>query len=373
MPCDGMEDGSSTPVPGNYGGGTYKTGSVDDHGNERAAHEGAASDLAALEGGILLDYLRATVPDREDIRAQLREWLGTWSQRDRGWRGWYNLSWEVLDGGLVAACSDPDRAAVEGILIDLPGRACAALGNNLPVFFLWCLENGHITRADYAIDDRAGLLTRDRILECEAAGGLVTRWQNPITEVCKHKHGKLQGWTLYLGSRDGEAMVRIYDKAAQQAVTGPWVRFEFETKGELAHALAKEYFETGAEAVIGQINRRVRFAVPDAGDSNQRRWEACDWWLAFLGSVQQGPALCAGEKVETTVARMRRFVDRQAGPALAAVLEADGDWLWLVKLVESGKGRWRSKHLGALAMAKEVERDRARGMRTGGQGAVAAV
>lgn len=351
-----MEEASSGsdfhPRPGNYVGGTYKVAGLD---GDQGQHEAQAGDVASVAGSVLLDYLRATVPDTADNRAALQAMLGVWTPRDRGWRGWYDVSWEVLDGGLVAACMDPARAAVQGILVDLPGRACASLGNDLPAFFVWCCEVGHITRADYALDDRAGLLTRDRILDCEAAGGLVSRWQTPLTEVCQRKRGKLAGWTLYLGSREGEAMMRFYDKAAQQGLEGVhWVRCELETKGDLADSLARQYLADGAAAVVGQINRRVRFAEQpdDQADSNSRRWEACAWWTQFLGSIDQGPALCAGERVKATIERMREHVERQAGPALAAILEADGNRLWLSRMVQESRERWRSKHKAAIELAK---------------------
>lgn len=350
----------STPGAGNYGGGTYTVGAeVANEAAEVAAHEALASDLTARRGGILLDYLRASLPDQEGVWEALRGFLGVFTERGRGWHGWYDRSWEVLDGGLVAACSDPDRARTQGVLVDLPGRACAALGDDLPGFFLWCFETGHIARADYAIDDRQGLLTRERVLECVASGGLVSRWQG-VSEVSKHKGGKRDGWTIYLGAREGEAMVRIYDKAAQLGLSEQLVRFEFETKGEFAHALAAEYWQEGAAAVVGQINRRMRFAIPDPGDSNKRRWLPCTWWVELLGTVDQGRALCPGEKVQATIGQMRQFVERQAAPALAAVVAADGGRAWLDQLVVKGRDRWRSKHMGAVALAEAErgERDR---------------
>lgn len=370
------ETGAKSPRSGNYGGGTYIVGEklancerselggrgVGDLGDgELSEHEGRASDLAALDGRILLDYLRVTVQDCEAMRNMLRGFLGVWFDRGRGWRGWYDQSWDILDGGIVAACSDPDRAKTERLLVDLPGRACAALGDDLPLFFLWCVENGHITRADYAIDDRAGRLTRERVLDAQATGGLVTRWQNPMTEISQHQGGEVCGWTLYLGARSGEAMVRIYDKAAQQGVAGPWVRFELETKGKLAGALAREYFESGSQAVIGQINRRIRFAVPSGADSNRWRWLPADWWAGFLGSVEPGPALCPGERVVMTLVGMRSYLESQAAPCLAAVLEVDGgDSTWLDGLRADGKRRWHSKHENAIARAREAEVSSAR-------------
>jgi hypothetical protein len=340
------------PPLGNYGGSTYTVTGKLPEDDEITRHEGQASPLASQAGGILLDYCRCRLSDTPAIRRELRQWVGAMTERKQGWRGWYDRSWTVLEGGIVAACSDPKRAAIEGLLVDLPGRACACLGEDLPGFLLWCTERGRMTRADFAIDDRAGLLTRDRILEAEAGGGMVTRWRNPMTDINQRELGKVVSWTLYLGDRAGECIIRFYDKAAQQGVEGPWVRCELETKGGLADALCREYFDQGGGAIIGQINRRLRFVVPIPGDSNNRRWPAVAWWVAFLGTVQPGRSLLAGEKPKTTVESMRHYVEVQAGPGLAAVLEHDGDWLWLKDLVDKGRDRWQPKHIAAIEAAK---------------------
>jgi len=99
-----------------------------------SAHEGQASDLAARPGAMLLDYVRATLPDDPETRAALAEWVGPAQVRAQGWRGWYDSSATVLDGGLIAWCRDPERAEVQGLLVDLPGRACACLGERLVPF-----------------------------------------------------------------------------------------------------------------------------------------------------------------------------------------------------------------------------------------------
>ena len=51
-----------------------------------ATHEAQTSDLAARPGALMLDYLRARLPDDEDTRAALRGWVGQWQVRGIGWR-----------------------------------------------------------------------------------------------------------------------------------------------------------------------------------------------------------------------------------------------------------------------------------------------
>lgn len=377
--------GGIEPPPGNNGGSTYTVGAklsqsggkgdirkiygglaytvrgklsgadsgpspLDD--GEFFQHEAQTSPLAAEAGGILLDYLRCRLPDTPATWAFLREYLGALTERERGWRGWYDRSWAVLEGGIVAACSDSTRAAIEGVLVDLPGRACGSLGECLPLFLLLCTERGKITRADFAIDDRSGLLSRDRILAAEAAAGVVTRWRKAISEVHSLESGRSVGWTFYFGDRAGDSMIRIYDKASEQGVAGPWVRCELETKSKLADAICRAYFDRGGAAIIGQINRRLRFAFPAAADSNRWRWPALPWWAEFLESVQPGPSLLPGKKPELTIEGMRSYLVRQVAPTLATVLQHDDCYDLVIQLEAEGRKRQNSRHLAALEAAK---------------------
>ncbi len=300
----------------------------------------------------MLDYLRVRLPDRRAVWEQLGSWLGAMTARGFGWKGWYDQSWMVLDGGLVAACSDRERGDVEGILVDLPGRACGAMGERLVPFLSWALSvGGKVTRADFALDDRRGLLSRERILNAEAAGRLVTRWQG-LNYIEDRKRGEVTGWTIYIGSRQSEAFCRVYDKAAEQNVRGHWVRLELECKGKLADALAREALECGASAVVGQVTRRIRF-VKDGTDSNKRRREVEDWWLEFVGDVMPGASLVCGEKPEATIESMQFWVERQAAPTLAAIMSAKGgDVDWMLAMVRRGRSRLRPKHRAAMAVAE---------------------
>lgn len=62
---------------------------------------------------------------------------------------------------------------------------------------------------------------------------------------CDKKNRKVQeivaktGHTIYIGSRESERMVRIYDKGAQQKVDYLWTRLEMEYKGDVAAQMAR--------------------------------------------------------------------------------------------------------------------------------------
>jgi hypothetical protein len=348
---------AGNPRRGNYGGSTYKHLHEAESGPEMdaasmAAHEAQTSALAARRGEFMLDYLRARVPDNAGVWRELRGWLGIMTARPFGWRGWYDESYTVLDGGIVAACRDKERGEVEGILIDLPGRACAGLGTRLAPFLRWCLEVGNVTRADFALDDREGLITLPRILEADVSGAIVTRWRG-FTLLQNRERGRVAGWTCYFGSRQSQAFVRIYDKAAEQGCDGMhWVRFELECKGAFADALCREYFKRGSVAIVEQVNRRFRIVEPQAGDGNRWRWPVAGWWLAFIGSVQPGVSLLAGEKQETTIESLAGWLENQAGPSLYALVAARG-MEPVGDMLGRCKNRLKSKHYAAIAHDKQ--------------------
>jgi len=336
------------PMTGNYMGATYTT--------ERE-HEAQTSALAARPGAMMLDYLRARLPDDEATWRSLSAWLGPMTSRGCGWRGWYSDSAIVLDGGVIAWCESAQRQKTWGVLVDLPGRACAALGDRLIPFLRWVLDaGGHVTRCDFAIDDRQGYLTLERILDADCNGGIVSRWRG-LTVLQNRQRGKVIGWTVYIGSRSSEAMIRIYDKAGEQRrrgkdVPGHWVRLELECHQDFADALSRDYFARGSIAVVEQINRRLRFIVPSESDSNRWRAPAADWWEAFLGTVAPGESLLCGEMPECTVERLARYVERQAGPAMATVVTADGGDLGRVlDMLSRSVYRLKPKHKAALALA----------------------
>ena len=341
------DDDDCTPPHGNYGGLTYRTGLT------LAEHEGQSSGLASRPGGMLLDYLRAVLPDTRETWEALDVWLGERTARVFGWHNWYSHSAMVLDGGLVAWCDDKEQAERQGVLVDLPGKACAYLGDRLIPFLEWCLESGHITRADYAVDDFSGLITPDKVYTALESDTVVRRFR----EYARIQNGGVRrGYTVYIGKRSASSIVRVYDKAAEQGIDRTWCRFEYETKGPFADRLAREYFLQGADAIIGQVNRRLRFCEPSPGDSNKRRWVTSPWWKKFIGSLERGPSLACGEKPQCTVSSMAAWLESQAGPTLAAIMRADGgDLSRLSGIIDRGQYRLKAKHYAALALI-EAER-----------------
>lgn len=345
---------------GNYVGASYISRQLDWReldGVSVAEHEAQSSELASPAGAVMIDYLRVTLPDSPESWAALDAWLGERQGRASGWRGWYDRSGMVLDGGLVASCSDPDAAERQGVLVDLPGRACASMGDRLLPFLRWAWATGHVVRLDPAIDDHSGNLTPKRVKAAWDAGDAATRWQSCTSLEKTAKGGKLLGHTVYLGSRSSECMVRVYDKALEQRTTDgkPWARLELECKGKLAHAIAGAMLEdlgAAGQVVLEQLNRRLRFTEGGHSDSNRRRRRVAAWWSAFVGYLERGPGLVQGRVPEcTTIVTMGAWVEKAAGPTLAALVTADGGDLGAVLgILYRARSRMKPRHRAAIAL-----------------------
>lgn len=308
------------------------------------------------KGLVVMDWLRLVFPDRPEVREDLWRWFPEREPRRGSFFGVYDRSWWLPGMGIFADCTDRERAEVQGVIVDLPAQALGLLGARLGDYVKWAVSvGGRASRVDWAIDDYEGRITRERLRACEDGGGILTRWRETGWRTSR-KGGQPSGWTFTMGSRQSEAYLRIYDKKLQQGGTDRphWVRVELECKGALAPALLGEVLERGGVAVVEQLNRRVRFVEPGEGQ-NRARWRACPWWEALMGTLRRGAALVARPRLVDTLAGMLEVLERQAGPMMATVVQADGGAIdALIDIVRRSVSRMGVRHWGAVQAAAMV-------------------
>jgi len=93
---------------------------------------------------------------------------------------------------------------------------------------------GRFTRLDIAKDVRGISIDLDGVYKAISAGKT-----KGTARSFSQMHSPNGGNTIYVGSRESERFVRIYDKAAQMGLIGEqWKRFEIECKGMVARAMA---------------------------------------------------------------------------------------------------------------------------------------
>lgn len=122
-----------------------------------------------------------------------------------------------------------------------------------------CLDaGGSVSRLDLAKDFTEGQTDYEAVyksLEQGLGGG-----QSRKISKMQNSEG---GYTIYVGSRQSERFLRLYDKAAEQNIPGAlWARLEVETKGMVARAVTTSIVNTGDFA--GVFDNVVLGMVGDA-------------------------------------------------------------------------------------------------------------
>lgn len=143
-----------------------------------------------------------------------------------------------------------------GINIMFSGRAMNELySNNVDVKELlryFKQEKFTYTRLDLAIDVRDVKIDIVSLMDCEHTGSA-----NNDPELYMKGPKARGGATIYVGARQSEKFLRIYDKAKEQKLNDVlWTRFEIEMKGRTATKIAYQLCEMTYEE-CGKVTQQM--------------------------------------------------------------------------------------------------------------------
>jgi hypothetical protein len=148
----------------------------------------------------------------------------------------------------------------------------------------WVVMNAKkISRLDLAIDvfdkraDPADILASWKAGELVTPARLVqdfTTWSKDITGHKTHAS------TIYVGARGSERMLRVYDKAKQLGVPGPWTRIELQLRDRRAQMIARQ-------CLGGGIQRVAQAAIREFCDVRKLGW----WFDALRGPIIHFPSI----------------------------------------------------------------------------------
>jgi phage replication initiation protein len=183
-------------------------------------------------------------------------------------------------------------------------------------------ESYNLTRLDIAYDDREGLLDLN-LIERE------TELENYISKIQDYEihKTKRKGKTVYLGSKDSEKFIRIYDKAKERGREdeGHWVRLELVLKKKYAGVfLDMMVLRTVGETFAGVVDNFIRYVTVNESDTNKSRWPTAKWWQDFIGDAER-ISLYRAPGTEYNISKMKEYVYGQAGAAAGALLEIEGE------------------------------------------------
>lgn len=201
--------------------------------------------------------------------------------------------------------------------------------NVLPLFCKWVLEHGHFTRLDFAIDDiGCRFFTLEELrgyLDKQQVVSKFRKWREIVESTFTNVS---VGHSLYMGSRQSDVMLRVYDKQLEQEADNPWIRWELEIKHDKADAAAKLLVDKvhASEIAIGVLSDYVRIVERD--DTNVSRCSVIEKWQLFVDAVERCSLKL--EKVVKSIDKKLAWLEHQVKPTLAglyAYYEEDAGFL----------------------------------------------
>lgn len=196
-------------------------------------------------------------------------------------------------------------------------------------FFRCIVEHGGSgTRLDLAVDDiGCNYYSVDDVREICDSDRCCTRFRKYRQDVEKDFHGDTSGNTVYIGKRQSDVFLRVYDKQLEQnskgeSVSYPWVRWELELKQERARK-AIELLISGCELgelTMGILSNYFRVIVRD--NDNVSRCSTDSLWERFMAGVSK--LKLSDTKVLKSLEKTKRWIVRGVMPSISAIAAAEG-------------------------------------------------
>lgn len=213
-----------------------------------------------------------------------------------------------------------------GVWCEMSGHGCRVFetyGNgDFDTLFCVLLSNPdefHITRLDIAFDDHTDIFDIKTIFNYT-----FNEWFSSKFKTFKHTGGSA-GYSVDFGSNSSEALIRIYDKAAERKKNNEhWVRCELQLRRDRASEFISKYIEYKNLGYLfsASVNNYLRFCEP-SNDTNKSRWATSVWWDNFLQTTDK-ISLFVKPGVEYNTLKLKEYVVGQAGNAIATYVDLFG-------------------------------------------------
>jgi DNA relaxase NicK len=292
--------------------------------------------LEVFEIDVLIDYFSFT--SKVHSWSQIIEFLGLqevqWVQ-GKARNGWtyhdYNNGMHIYHGGRF------------DVGVELSGAGCRMLETCHTNAYDWLglfeyiVDQGdkmNVSRLDVAGDDKSGLLQIETI----------TRYTEQDKYISKARRrvwmgGDEQG--VVFGATSSDTRLRIYNKALERGVPGPWVRVEFQLRDAAADSFilnllqVKEIGKTYSGVLLNYLRYVTR--RPEESQNNYDRIPTVRWWAQFVGTVEKIKNITVGG-LEYNYWNLEAFIVQQCASSLKAYLEINkGDVGKLLELISSAR------------------------------------
>lgn len=310
-----------------------------------------------------IDYLSFTIKDYTHYEEILNRLYYKFLPRGYGGKG-YLLGFQADVPGITVLAGG--KVEQMGTHVQISGEGCRMLEAcpdfpGWPEFMkIWRANGANFTRIDLAMDDLEAQVSYKDVLSWEESGVLV-RKGNSIRQYGNRVQGK-QAWTLYIGSRQSEVMLRVYQKGwelTQKGLSLPegahpdFLRFECEYKGRRADQVAQVIINQGLQAAFGCIRHSFEFTNPDDIDKRSNKRRAAEWWVHLVEHTKIVTTVT--QYVQKSLEQVKNWITKQVGTSLATIVHADGGSIqFLVDVIKASEQRLKPRHRimisGALCM-----------------------
>ena len=322
---------------------------------------------------LTIDWLSFTLPSAT-VKETMTVLEGDWIKDKGGFRG-YPQCWMTVasDRGVGKLGTGARRAPLE-VHVDLSaGIVSSWAPSKMRSVLQWVgKQEGHLTRLDCALDDRATTVPLATIKQAIEGGKCVTRADRLQVIASSSIHtGTRQGETLYVGSPQSETLLRVYDKRAELQMKGheDWasygIRWELQLKQDRAQVCGQvlSYIEETdwLEFIIGVLRSYVDFRDTSREEPDEDRYRSplLGWWNELTDGFRKGRLVI--EKDTQSIPKVKRWVKHSVAPMLAVICAHDPDGqAWLEQQIVSAVGRWKAKHR-ALANSRRKDTKRSAG------------
>lgn len=204
------------------------------------------------------------------------------------------------------------------------------------------------TRVDIAIDDYGKALTYDLIGDALRRGCARGIRKAPAYVDDLNP----DAWTRYIGSRNSDKVVRIYNKSEQSKGEIDSIRLEVECKGDVSREVFAKLYAIAAK-IDGKISNRdliyykfepqlnsfatgaLDFREPKEGEKNYSRRTRCEFWQKFIDDLEAEPEFVSIPTKKPALEDSDNWVKKQVMPTLTVLRLAYGK-KGFDKLIEDG-------------------------------------
>lgn len=238
----------------------------------------------------------------------------------------------------VVVYTSPSVDTMPSVMIDVPGSACEAIGlDGLRTL----AAVGRTARADLAYDGCP--FSPADWAHFARTGGVRSRARTRRYVETLAGDG---GNTFYLGSRQSDVLLRVYDR--RESDSG--VRVELQLSGSAAHSLELLWGQSDDEfrrLAVGLLRSVVELVDPTTGSGNISRAESLTSWSAWLEGLE-AVKLWTKPRVIDCLERVEDWLTHQISAMLATYAAAGRS---LPDLIERGRERMGGRHRRLVKMA----------------------